>query len=303
MIRKAFYIIPAVFIAFFTTVTEATPIQSYYSLGSLPSGVDEAAITVKESLSASGFEIIGEYSPSGETKFRSIVYTRSDIITALGKLEPERMLAAALKVGLKEEGSKVVVTMTNPELIFRAYTQKEFAKIKAALMKASRDAISAFPQSKGFSAPAPMGGGDLDSEKVYKYHYMFGMQYFEDMVKLNRKKVAFEKLTAKIEKNLSAGVSNTSLVYTIKPAGEKLAIYGIGLLDRERGEPFFLPIIGDDHLAAMPYELIVINDTAFILHGRYRIALHWPALTMMTFGKIISTPGAIIDQMEDLVNN
>ena len=301
MIRKVFYIIPVLFIMLSAHTAKAEPIQSYYSLGALPGGIDSVASIVKESLSSAGFAVVGEYSPTGDANFRAIAYTRDDIISALGKLEPERMLAAALKVGLKVKGERVAVTMTNPELIFRAYTQKEFSKAETALMKANQDALSAFPQSKGFSAPAPMGGGDLDSEKVHKYHYMFGMQYFEDMAKLNRKKVAFEMLTAKIEKNLSAGVSETALVYTIKPAGKKIAVYGIALLDKKRGEPFFLPIIGDDHLAAMPYELIVINDTAFILHGRYRIALHWPALTMMTFGKIMSTPGAIIDQMKDLV--
>jgi hypothetical protein len=37
-----------------------------------------------------------------------------------------------------------------------------------------------------------------------------------------------------------------------------------------------------------------------MLNGRYRIALHWPELTMGTFTKIMSTPGDIKDMMKDL---
>ena len=50
----------------------------------------------------------------------------------------------------------------------------------------------------------------------------------------------------------------------------------------------------------MPYEIILQGKTASILHGRYRIALHWPELTMGTFMKIMSTPGDIKNTMQGL---
>jgi hypothetical protein len=37
-----------------------------------------------------------------------------------------------------------------------------------------------------------------------------------------------------------------------------------------------------------------------MLHGRFRIALHWPELTMGTFMKIMSTPGNIEEFMEGI---
>ena len=39
-----------------------------------------------------------------------------------------------------------------------------------------------------------------------------------------------------------------------------------------------------------------------MLHGKYRIALNWPELTMGTFMKIMSTPGDIEDTLEGLAN-
>ena len=68
----------------------------------------------------------------------------------------------------------------------------------------------------------------------------------------------------------------------------------------ENGEAFFLPVIGQDHVANMPYEIILQDTEATMLAGKYRIALFWPELTMSTFMKIMSTPGDIEDTMEGL---
>ncbi len=80
----------------------------------------------------------------------------------------------------------------------------------------------------------------------------------------------------------------------------KLLSIGIGLYDAEIGEPKFLPIIGEANIAAMPYELILQGNNASMLHGRFRIAMHWPDLTMGTFTKIMKTPGEIEDFMKTL---
>ena len=61
---------------------------------------------------------------------------------------------------------------------------------------------------------------------------------------------------------------------------------------------YFLPKIGEAHVAALPYEIILQGTKATMLHGKYRIALHWPELTMGTFMKIMSTPGDIEDTLE-----
>ena len=77
-------------------------------------------------------------------------------------------------------------------------------------------------------------------------------------------------------------------------------MFGVGLQSSEDGESYFLPKIGEDHAAALPYEIILQGNKATMLHGKYRIALHWPELTMGTFMKIMSTPGYIEDTLEGL---
>ncbi len=74
----------------------------------------------------------------------------------------------------------------------------------------------------------------------------------------------------------------------------------MGLLDPDKGEAHFLSIIGEKHIAAMPYEIIVRGNKAIILHGRYRFASHWPELTMGTFTKIMSSPGDVEEFLKGL---
>ena len=61
-----------------------------------------------------------------------------------------------------------------------------------------------------------------------------------------------------------------------------------------------LPIIGESHVAAKPYEIVLQGNEVTMLHGRYRFALHWPELIMKTFTKIMSTPGDVENVMKSL---
>ena len=77
----------------------------------------------------------------------------------------------------------------------------------------------------------------------------------------------------------------------------------MGFHDEKKGESRFLSIIGEKHIAAMPYEVILQGNVATILHGRFRFALYWPELTMGTFTKIMSTPGDVEKFLKGLVEN
>ena len=57
------------------------------------------------------------------------------------------------------------------------------------------------------------------------------------------------------------------------------------------------------HTAFLPYELLVDDNEAHMLHGRFRIALSFPDLTMGTFTKIMSMPGDIEDLLKQLAED
>ena len=294
-----FLILFTLMIALPLSASAGSDLSPYFSAGTVNGSVADTAGKVKASLASAGFEVIGEYSPEGKQSFKVIIYTRSDLKNTALKVADRGLLAAALKVGLTEKGGKTSVSMVNPEYLFRGYLTKNFDKHEAILKTVSEDAKKAVSSVGGTLKPF---GGNLSAKALKRYHYMFGMEYFSDPVKLG-KFDSFEKGLETIEKNLASKIAGTKKVYSIIDPATKTAVFGIALEDPDKGEQFFLPIIGEKHLSAMPYEMILQGDTATMLHGRFRIALHWPSLTMVTFTKIITTPGAINNTLKQISEN
>jgi len=275
---------------------KAQDLSPYVKVGDVNTTIDQTATKVKSALTNKGFDIIGEYNVENNKNLKVIVYSRKDLQTTVLKVKDRGALAAALKVGLKASGSKTTISYLNPEYLFNAYLRDNFPKHQTALQKVTKDVKSALSalgnDNKGF-------GGSLSAKDLRKYHYKMMMPYFSDPVELEEFS-SFDEGVKTIEKNLAAKKGNTKLVYKLKFNADNIAVYGVALLDSATGEGNFLPIIDNSHLAAMPYEIILQGKTATILHGRYRLAVHWPELTMGTFMKIMSTPGEIEDTLEAL---
>jgi uncharacterized protein (DUF302 family) len=271
-------------------------LSPYIKVGDSGKDVQQTADQVNSALKSNGFDILGSYHPEGKSSFMVIAYTRKDLQDAVLQKKDRGALAAVLKVGLKGNGNTTTISYLNPEYLFNAYLMNDYDKHKTALQKVSGDVKSALSPLGNVNKPF---GGSLSVKKLRKYQYKMMMPYFTDPVELEEFD-SFKEGVSIIEKNLSAKKGNTALVYKLKFPSKKIAVYGIALNDKNDGESFFLPIIGEDHLAAMPFEIILQGDTATILHGRYRIALHWPELSMSTFMKIMSTPGYVEDTFEDL---
>lgn len=274
----------------------AQELNPYILVGESPNTLDETGQKVTEALKASGFEVLGQYNAENNQTLKVIVYSRKDLQQISLKVKDRGALAAALKVGLKADGPGTTISYLNPEYLFQAYLRDAYDTHRVGLIKVSSDVKSALSplgnKNTGF-------GGGITAEDLREYHYKMMMPYFTDPVEL-KEFSSFEEGVKTIENNLKSQKGATQMVYSLKFNDEKVAVFGIAFLDEEKGEKQFLPIIGEDHLAAMPYEIIIEGKKATMLHGRYRIALHWPELTMGTFMKIRSTPGDYKDAFEAL---
>ena len=125
------------------------------------------------------------------------------------------------------------------------------------------------------------------------------MPYFDDPIVLEEYD-SFDKGVEFIRGKIAASGKDIQSVYEVVIPEKQMAVFGIGLLHPETGEGTFLPIIGERHIAAMPYEIILQGNEVSMLHGKYRFALYWPELTMGEFMKIMSTPGDVEDVMESI---
>lgn len=257
--------------------------------------INDVKAKIKTQLKEKGFSYLGGYNTQGKANQYVIAFTNKNLYGVALYGKTHKVMASIMKFGIIKKGNVVTVSLLNPEYIFYAYlrnTTGSYDKLKVISDEAHAILKTLGTGYKGF-------GGQLSKSELKKYHYMMGMPYFTDPVELNEMS-SFENACETIEKNLKAGKGNTAKVYRLKFTKYKIAVYGVALKSKADGEASFLPTIGEDHIAAMPYEIVVLDNKVVMLHGKYRLALHWPDLTMSQFMKIVSTPGYIEDTMEAL---
>lgn len=286
----------SIILMFIASVFAEEKLPPYFRIASVNATIPEMTKQVKAALASENFEVIGEYSPASNADLYVLAFTRADLQSVCLKVKDRGMLASVLKIGFVRKEGKTIISMLNPMYLFYAYLMDEADTFNAELAKISGDVKKSMStignEISGF------GGGESD-EDLKDYHYMMMMPYFTDKVEL-KEFDSFDKGVNTIRENLKVKRGNTVKVYELVLENEKIAVFGIGLLDPEEGEAHFLPIIGEDNIAALPYEIILQVNNATMLPGKYRFALHWPELSMKQFMKISSTPGDVEDFMEGL---
>lgn len=292
--RKLFFSSIAIFTIAFNSISQE--LAPYIKIGESNETIQQISNKVIETLKANSFTILGTYNPSNKSTLKVIAFTRTDLKNTVVKVTDRGALAAAFKVGLEQKDGKVLISYTNPDYILRAYLGDNYNTFKGTFEKFSTDLKSTFSVIGNEFTPF---GGTIKADKLKNYHYKIMMPYFSDPVTLNEFS-SFEEGLKVIENNLKAKKGQTVEVFKIVYKEDNIAVFGIGLQSKEDGESVFLPKIGEAHVAALPYEIILQGKKATMLHGKYRIALHWPELTMGTFMKIMSTPGDIEDTLEGL---
>lgn len=251
-------------------------------------------VNIKSNIKSQGFQVIGEYNVAGNKNHTIIAFTRTDLKKVSSSYSDRGALASVLKIGINKSTTGIEVSLLNPNYTFNAYFGDGYDKNKVTLDKINSDAhkiIATFGEVYQF-------GGEVEISKLRKYKYMLGMPKFTSPVKLETYS-NFDTGLATIQKNIKTN-KNVKLVYSVIDNKNKTAVFGFALINPSEGEKNFMPTIGERNSAAMPYEVILQGDKATMLHGRYRIALYWPTLSMGTFSKIMSTPGNIEDAMESV---
>jgi len=272
-------------------------IMGYESSGQL----SEIRTTLKTNLKAEGFKILGEYKPANDASRWLIVVGSSDLTSAVQKVGGLTGFAATLRVAITKESGVWKITYTNPKYWGNAYFRDDFPKVESNYNNVAAKFASAMKKSGTYVGTTFGSKKGVELDDLREYQYMMGMPEFDDVEELEDFD-SFNEAVAKIDANLKKGVSGIKKVYEIKIPGKNLKLYGIALTG-SNGESSFMPKIDGGtpkHTAFLPYEILVKDDEVIMLHGRFRIAVAFPDLTMGTFSKIMSTPGDIEDTLEKL---
>ncbi len=253
-------------------------------------------------LETNGIQVVGKYQPANDKNRYVVVITSPELISAVKKTGGLTGFAGTLRIGLTSENGKTVVSYTNPLYWGNAYFRDDFDKVFILYATLKAHLEMAMKASGNFDGSAFGSEKGLSEKDLRKYHYMMAMPYFNDVVELG-KFGSYTDAVEKIEANLKKGVPGVAMVSAANFPGMELTLYNLALTAPE-GESKFMPTIDighPQHTAFLPYEILVSGNQVVMLHGRYRIALSFPDLTMGTFTKIMSTPGYIEDQFKQVV--
>jgi len=261
-----------------------------YETGAKVAGGDLKAMAavVEQKLGAAGFATVGRHLPKGLPDYASIVVTDEALSEALKGIGGSAVVAVPIRIGVKSDGT---LSYENLEYWLRAYLRGDYAKAEP-IVKATEAKLQ---QALGTGQPF---GGDVKAEDLPRYHYMFGMERFDSDNSLLAEHKNFDDAVRAIRDNLAKGVKGTGKVYELVYPDRKLAVFGVSMSDPEYGEGWWVKKIGPDHIAALPWEVFVVNGKVYALFGRYRTALAWPTLGMGQFMGISSHPDKTREMLE-----
>jgi len=266
--------------------------------------VQEMAGVVSTNLKNAGLTVLGSYQPMGAKDRMVIIIGSPDLNRAVQQYGGLTGFALTLRVAITREGNKTLVSYTNPEYWGNAYFRDNFSKVSRWYNTLQGKLVTAMKAS-GDHLGKPFGSKEgVSIADLRKYRYMFGMPRFDD-TELIKTFPSHQAAIDAVEKAFTRGVSNVKKVYSVDLQGQELRLYGVAL-SGDSGEAYFMGKIDigqPKHTAFLPYEFLIMGKEVHMLHGRFRIALSFPDLTMGTFTKIMSTPGDIEDMIRSVVEN
>jgi hypothetical protein len=197
-------------------------------------------------------------------------------------------------VTLTQVGEEIQVSYTNPLYFANTYRLKDTSGAAAAL--------SSLEGALGKSEVFGTGEKQLSANDLRKYHYMFGMEYFDDPSELAEYD-SYDEAVAAVEEGLSQGRGGATKVYRIDIPGRDESVFGVALNDSGcSGDEYIMSRVDKDAIRStghLPYEILVSGGDVYALYARFRIAISWPHLPMIqsdtgaTFFNIMCAPNAI----------
>ncbi|MHB1300583.1 MAG: hypothetical protein ACYCY8_06920 [Burkholderiales bacterium] len=241
----------------------------------------------KNALAAQGFTVVGSYTPYPDT---TILVVTNDELKKNAAQSEHGGFGAMERVSVVKTQGQVQISYTNPVYMANAYRMQGDLKDVASKMQAALGRTEEF------------GARGLTASQLRKYHYMFGMEYFNEPSTL-AEYGSYNDAVKAVEAGLAAGRGGVTKVYRIDIPGKQETVFGVAMKgsgdNRYMDDQYIMSEIDFKDLksaAHLPYEMLVSGNKVYALYARFRIAIDFPDLSMMgahSFMNIMSSPEAI----------
>lgn len=245
---------------------------------------------IVEKLKSGGYEVVGDYSPYNGAQ---IVIITNDKLKQNAAKSEFGGYGTAQRVAFTEVNKEIQISYTNPTYMANVY------RMDSNLADVSSSLESLLGKEKEFG---PEKG--LSSEDLREYHYMFGMEYFDDYSDHELvEHASYEDAVKTIERNLAKKVAGVSKVYRIDIPGKQETLFGVDIdtddgAEKAASDDFIMSEVDFKEIrstAHLPVEMLVSDNKVYGLYYRFRIAINFPDLSMMgsnSFMNVVESPEA-----------
>ncbi|WP_018935760.1 hypothetical protein [Thioalkalivibrio sp. ALJ24] len=251
------------------------------------SGADVAGVSdeARERLEGADFEILGEYEVTDSA--RVLVATNDDLLEAAASHDRAGYIAP-VRIGITEVDGEVQVSYTDPVYFQHAYRVEVPLDGVASALEDTLGAEETFGHEDGKDAD------DLD-----RYRYAFGMERFDAPYELGSHGSSAAALE-QLEAGLSARAGGVSEIYRLEIPGTDTTVVGVAVREEDgahedatdRNALDTVDVGERRHTAYVPYEVLIRDGEVEALHMRFRMALHFPDLSMLGSNSFIQLRNA-----------
>lgn len=257
--------------------------------------VDEKIAQARAALAGAGFSVVGEYSPYPDAQ---VLVVTSDELKRNAADSEHGGYGAVQRVSITRVNDEVQVSYTNPVYMANVY------RMKSDLSDIDGKLAGALGKIEEF------GARGMTAKEARRYHYMIGMEYFDEPSVL-AEYGSYEEAVQAVDAKLANSKNGISRVYRVDIPGKGESVFGVAMKGegdaKYRDDRFIMKEI-DFHdvksTAHLPYEVLVSGGRVYALYARFRIAINFPDLSMMgqnSFMNIMKTPEAIRLALQEAV--
>ncbi len=250
--------------------------------------VAEKSEQAKTALITGGFTVAGEYSPYPDA---TILIVTSEELKKNAAASEHGGFGAVQRVSITKVNDEVQVSYTNPVYMANVYRMKGDLSSVAAGLAAALGKVEEF------------GAQGMTASQARKYHYMMGMEYFDEP-SLLAEYASYEEAVQSVDAKLTTNKNGITKVYRVDVPGKNESVFGVAMkasteVDNYMDDQFIMKEIDFRDVkstAHLPYEILVSGNKVYALYARFRIAINFPDLSMMgknSFMNIMKTPNAI----------
>ncbi len=258
--------------------------------------VAEISEQAKSALIAGGFTVVGDYSPYPDA---AVLIVTNEELKKNAAASEHGGFGAIQRVSITKVNDEVQVSHTNPVYMANAYRMKgDLSNIAAGL-------------SAALGKAEEFGAQGMTASQARKYHYMMGMEYFDEP-SLLAEYASYEEAVQSVDAKLTTNKNGVTKVYRVDVPGKNESVFGVAMkaateVDNYMDDQFIMKEIDFREVkstAHLPYEILVSGNNVYALYARFRIAINFPDLSMMgknSFMNIMKTPDAIRSVLQKTV--